>query len=80
MTYVITEACLKDNVCVDLCEVNCIHGEEDDPQMYIDPAECIDCGICEVECPAGAIFPADSLPAEWKHFAAVNEEYFAAKA
>lgn len=80
MTYVITDGCVKDNVCVDLCEVDCIHGEEEDPQLYIDPDECIDCGACEAECPAGAIFAADDVPDEWKQFVQINADHFAKKA
>lgn len=43
--------------------------------LVIDPAECIDCGVCEPECPAGAIL-ADSEPdtAQWVTF---NEKYAA---
>ena len=64
MTYVITEPCIdvKDTACVDVCPVDCIHptATEDDfenvNQLYIEPEECIDCGVCEPECPVEAIF------------------------
>ena len=76
--YVIAEPCIgvKDKACVDVCPVDCIHGEDDDPQMYINPEECIGCGACEPECPVQAIFEVSTLPDEWKHFAEVNAEYY----
>ena len=45
MPYVITEPCIgvKDKSCVDVCPVDCIHGNDEDPQLYIDPQVCIDC-------------------------------------
>jgi len=57
--YVITEPCVgvKDKSCVAVCPVDCIQGKDDDNQLYIDPSECIDCGLCEPECPAEAILP-----------------------
>ena len=59
MPYVIAEPCVgvKDKSCVAVCPVDCIHGNEDDDQLFIDPAECIDCGLCEPECPVDAIKP-----------------------
>ncbi|MHB8571491.1 MAG: 4Fe-4S dicluster domain-containing protein [Candidatus Dormibacteria bacterium] len=78
MTYIITEPCVgvKDAGCVDVCPVDCIHAKDEDDMFYIDPAECIDCGACEPVCPVTAIFPEDSVPAEWKAFIAKNYEYF----
>ena len=38
----------------------------------IDPAECIDCGACEPECPVEAIFPEDALPDKWEPFVKIN--------
>ena len=57
MPYVITEACIgvKDKACVDVCPVDCIY--EGDKQLFIHPDECIDCGVCEPECPVDAIKP-----------------------
>ena len=68
MTYVIAEPCIDvlDLSCVSVCPVDCIHFEEGiDRKLFIDPNECIDCGACEPECPVNAIFPEESLPAEW---------------
>ena len=72
MTYVITEPCIdvKDLTCVEVCPVDCIHPTEEEPdfddhrQLYIDPAECIDCDACVEVCPVDAIFPEDQVPPE----------------
>jgi NAD-dependent dihydropyrimidine dehydrogenase PreA subunit len=55
MTYVIGAECVDvlDRACVDVCPVDCIYVG--DRKSYINPAECIDCGACEVECPTEAI-------------------------
>jgi ferredoxin len=42
--------------------------------LVIDPVECIDCTLCEPECPAKAIFPEDDVPAGQEHFVALNAE------
>jgi ferredoxin len=75
VTYVIAEPCIevKDQACVDVCPVDCIH--EADRVLVIDPEECIDCGACEPECPVEAIFPEDALPAKWQAFVAINAAY-----
>ena len=50
MAYVITDTCIKDALCVDVCPTDCIHPRKDEPkfepetQLYVDPKECIDCG------------------------------------
>lgn len=79
MAYVIAEPCLnvKDKACVDVCPCDCIHSDEDSPQMYINPSDCIDCGACETECPVEAIFSDSDLPVEWKKYEMINAEYFA---
>jgi NAD-dependent dihydropyrimidine dehydrogenase PreA subunit len=48
-------------------------------QLYIDPESCICCGACESECPVGAIFDEDAVPAEWRASIARNAEFFAAR-
>src|ERR687886_262827 len=66
MTYVIAGSCIKDDSCVEVCPVDCIHPKPGAPdfesaeQLYIDPAVCIDCDACVGACPAGA-FAAASL-------------------
>ena len=76
MPYVIAEPCVgvKDKSCVAVCPVDCIH--EGDEQLFIDPNECIDCGLCEPECPVDAIFMEDELPDQWKGFASKNAEFY----
>ncbi len=61
MTYVVTEACIKCKYtdCVEVCPVDCFY--EGDNMLVIHPDECIDCGVCEPECPADAI-KADTEP------------------
>ena len=78
MPYIIAEPCVgvKDKSCVAVCPVDCIHGGEADTQLFIDPAECIDCGLCEPECPVDAIFMEDEVPEKWKSFIQINAEYY----
>ncbi len=78
MAYVITEACIgtKDKSCVDVCPVDCIHGSDDDPQLYIDPDECIDCSACEPACPVNAIYFEDDVPTELRHYIEINANYY----
>jgi len=75
MPYIIAEPCIgvKDRSCVAVCPVDCIHEAED--QLYIDPTECIDCGLCEPECPVDAIFMEDELPENWNKFIKINADY-----
>jgi NAD-dependent dihydropyrimidine dehydrogenase PreA subunit len=51
MTFVVTDACVDvlDRSCIEECPVDCIY--EGDRKMYINPTECIDCGLCEQLCP-----------------------------
>lgn len=78
MPYVITEPCIgvKDTSCVDVCPVDCIHGREDDPQLYIDPEVCIDCGACVSACPVEAIYAEADVPEKWTEYVKINAEYF----
>ena len=57
MTYVVTENCIKCKYmdCVEVCPVDCFYAGEN--MLVIHPDECIDCGVCEPECPANAIKP-----------------------
>ena len=74
MTYVVTENCIKCKYtdCVDVCPVDCFH--EGPNFLVIDPEECIDCTLCEPECPAEAIFAEEDLPAEQEAFIELNAE------
>ena len=80
MTHVIAQPCIdvKDKACVDVCPVDCIHPKdgEGEPQLYIDPDECIDCGACEPECPVEAIFPEDEVPDDQQAFIKKNYDRF----
>ena len=82
MSFVIAAPCVADYGCVQICPVQCISpgpheaGFEHVEQLYIDPARCIQCGACVEACPVGAIFDAASLPPQWRHYAAVNRDYF----
>jgi ferredoxin len=48
--------------CVSVCPVDCFY--EADNFLAINPDECIDCGVCEPECPADAIFHENDLTPE----------------
>ncbi|HUZ50139.1 MAG TPA: ferredoxin family protein [Candidatus Dormibacteraeota bacterium] len=78
MPYVITEPCVdtKDRSCVDVCPVDCIHGEESDPMLYIDPAICIDCGACVSACPVEAIYAEPDVPPKWESYVEINARYY----
>jgi len=74
MTYVVTENCIKCKYtdCVEVCPVDCFHVGPN--FLVIDPDECIDCTLCEPECPAEAIFAEDDLPEGQEKFLPLNEE------
>ena len=86
LTYVIAEPCIgtKDNSCVEVCPVDCIHPTPDEPDyetvemLHIDPEECIDCDACVEACPVDACFAEDQLPSEWDKYTQINAQYFAA--
>ena len=73
MTYVVTEACIrcKYTDCVEVCPVDCFYEGEN--MLVINPDECIDCGVCEPECPAEAILP-DTEP-EGEKWAELNRTF-----
>ena len=77
MTYVITTHCvdIKDMSCIEECPVDCIY--EGDRKLYIQPAECIDCGACEPVCPVDAIYPDRRLPEEKAEDKTDNAAFFA---
>jgi ferredoxin len=74
MTFVVVENCIKCKYtdCVEVCPVDCFH--EGPNFLVIDPEECIDCTLCEPECPAEAIYPEDDLPEGQEHFIQLNAE------
>jgi ferredoxin len=73
MTYIVTENCIKCKYmdCVEVCPVDCFYEGEN--MLVIHPDECIDCGVCEPECPAEAIVP-DTEPGNEK-WLELNAEY-----
>src|SRR6187549_2141847 len=73
MTYVVNDSCIRCKFmdCVEVCPVDCFY--EGDNMLVIHPDECIDCGVCEPECPAEAIVhDSDPSSAKWL---AINEKY-----
>ena len=78
MPHVIAQPCVNvmDKACTNVCPVDCIHNNEGDTQLFINPNDCIDCTLCVDACPVSAIFAKDDLPAEWKDFARKAEEHY----
>lgn len=74
MAFVVTENCIKCKYtdCVEVCPVDCFH--EGPNMLVIDPDECIDCTLCEPECPINAIYSEDDLPEDQQPFKALNAE------
>ena len=75
MPYVVTEACIrcKYTDCVEVCPVDCFYEGEN--MLVINPDECIDCGVCEPECPANAIISdTNDVATKWLE---MNREYAA---
>ena len=74
MTYIVIDGCVKCKYtdCVEVCPVDCFYEGEN--FLVIDPEECIDCGVCEPECPAEAIVPdtEDTPDGKWLK---VNTDY-----
>jgi ferredoxin len=73
MTYVITEACIKCKYmdCVEVCPVDCFF--EGDNMLVINPDQCIDCGVCELECGANAIV--SDLTPDSERWVEINRKY-----
>jgi ferredoxin len=74
MTYIVTDNCIrcKYTDCVEVCPVDCFY--EGPNFLVIHPDECIDCGLCEPECPADAILHEDDLSDEQEVFFQLNTE------
>ena len=80
MPWVVTRLCRDcvDQACVEVCPVDCIYENTGDDketfpnQLYIDPEECIDCGVCEPECPWEAIFEDERVPEVFADDVALN--------
>ncbi|PCK09245.1 MAG: ferredoxin [Alteromonadaceae bacterium] len=74
MTFVVSENCIKckHTTCIEVCPTDAFR--EGPNFLVIDPEACIDCNLCPVECPIGAIFEEDDLPEEQRHFIELNAE------
>ena len=69
MTYIVNDKCIgcKHTDCVEVCPVDCFYEGEN--MLVINPDECIDCGVCEPECPVDAIQPdTEDGTAKWVEF------------
>ena len=73
MTYVVNESCIKCKFmdCVEVCPVDCFYEGEN--MLVIHPDECIDCGVCEPECPVEAIRP--DMDDESEPFIELNRKF-----
>jgi NAD-dependent dihydropyrimidine dehydrogenase PreA subunit len=79
MAFVIAEPCtdVMDQACIRACPVACIHFHAgEDRKLYIDPAECIDCGACEPVCPVRAIYADYELPTQWRAYADIDALWY----
>lgn len=74
MAFVVTDSCIqcKYTDCVEVCPVDCFH--EGPNFLTIDPDECIDCALCESECPVNAIMSEDEVPESQQEFISLNAE------
>ena len=74
MTFVVGQACIKCKLtdCVEVCPVDCFY--EGPNMLVIHPDECIDCALCEPECPVDAIYPEDEIPPGDEGFLEINAE------
>ena len=77
MTYLVTDNCIKCKHmdCVEVCPVDCFYEGEN--MLVINPDECIDCGVCEPECPVDAIVPDNAFkdPGEQFKWEEINMKY-----
>ena len=74
MTFVVTDNCVKCKYtdCVEVCPVDCFY--EGPNFLVIHPDECIDCALCEPECPAQAIFSEDEVPEDQQEYIELNAD------
>ena len=75
MTYIVKDECIKCKLtdCVEVCPVDCFYEGEN--MLVINPDECIDCGVCEPECPADAIVPDTDMNDELQYWLDFNTKY-----
>ena len=76
MTYFVKDECIKCKLmdCVEVCPVDCFYEGEN--MLVIHPEECIDCGVCEPECPVDAIVADTTYEKDDKNkWLEVNKKY-----
>lgn len=85
MTYVITDDCIQDALCGEVCPSDAIHPRYSDSdfekatQLFINPDECMDCGGCARVCPVRAIYPARDVPKDKPSAIRLNYLHFLRK-
>lgn len=74
MTFIVTEPCIRCKYmdCVEVCPVDCFY--EGPNFLVINPDECIDCALCEPECPVNAIYSEDELPEKYQDYLQINTD------
>ena len=74
MAFVVTDNCIKCKYtdCVAVCPADAFF--EGPNFLVINPTDCIDCDLCPVECPAGAIYQEDEVPEDQQAFIELNAE------
>lgn len=74
MTHVVTENCIncKHTHCAVVCPVGGFH--EGPNFLVINPEECLDCGLCALECPVSAIVQDRRVPKDQQAFIRLNAE------
>ena len=75
MTYLVTDNCIKCKHmdCVSVCPVDCFYEGEN--MLVIYPDECIDCGVCEPECPVTAIYEDETLATKAGDVESIHKNY-----
>ena len=74
MAFIVGDACVKCKLtdCVEVCPVDCFY--EGPNMLVINPDECIDCALCEPECPIEAIYSEDEVPEDQIEYIELNAE------
>lgn len=74
MAFIVTEKCIQCKIgdCVEVCPVDCFY--EGKNMLVINPDECIDCGLCESECPINAIYSEKNIPKDQIKFVQLNKQ------
>ena len=77
MTFIVTDKCIKCKYtdCVEVCPVDCFYEGEN--MLVFNPDECIDCGVCEPECPIEAIKSDEELLAGEEKWLDINTKFSA---